>query len=83
MKVKFENTQGKFEFEDVSDLKEFLRSDSVTDFDMQQFGYLISNVCGGKYYKLSAYCTKGLNALIDLRNRGMESVVKELKAELT
>lgn len=75
--IKFKNNQGSFEFDRVDDLKEFLKNDKVGDFDMNQFGYLISNLT--KHTKLSAYCSKGLGALIDLRQRGMETVVRELK----
>lgn len=75
--IKFKNKLGEFEFDRVEDLKEFLRGEDIEDFDMRQFGYLISNLT--KHNKLSAYCAEhGLSALIDLRKRGMDAVVKEL-----
>lgn len=77
--IRFKNDQGEFEFDDVADLRKFLRPNDVTDFDMRQFGYLVSNVCGHKYSALSIYCNQGLNALVDLRIRGMDKVVTELK----
>ena len=77
MIIKFKNNLGEFEFNSVKELKEFLKDESVEDFDMRQFGYLVSNLT--KHTKLSAYCSRGLGALLDLRNRGMDAVCKELE----
>lgn len=75
--IKLKNKHGEFKFDRVEDLVAFVKPGQVEDFDMQQFGYLISNLT--KHSGLSAYCSKGLSALIDLRNRGMEVVVAELR----
>ena len=74
--IKFKNKDGEFEFDRVEDLLKVLTVGKVEDFDMRQFGYLVSNVT--KHNRLSAFCSKGLDALLELRHRGMDAVVKEL-----
>lgn len=78
--IKFKSKLGDFEFDRVENLIAFTKSEFVEDFDMMQFGYLISNVAGPGHTKLVAFTSKGLNALLELRVRGMEAMVKELKS---
>lgn len=42
--IKLENEQGKFEFDTVQDLRDFLEPPKLTEHDFKNFGYLISNL---------------------------------------
>lgn len=80
--IKFENEHGKFEFENVKELRQFLKEPDLVDFDIKNFGYLISNMKkykGGITQVIIACQTQGLQVIYDLKNKGMNKMVDELK----
>jgi len=77
--IEFKNKQGDFKFEKVEDLRKFLLEPDITDHDVRNFGYLISNICGHEYSKLSAFCSGGTKIFLELRQKGMDQMVRDLK----
>lgn len=78
MRVKMKNSQGEFEFECVEDARRFLEADEITDHDVFNMGYLASNLgCPAMQLILG----KGRKAFAELRRRGMDEIVRELKGK--
>lgn len=77
--IKFKNHQGEFEFDNVENLRRFLEADEITDHDVRNMGYLASNLgCP----RLQILLGKGRKAFAELRSRGMDEMVRELKGKI-